>query len=66
MHYRYNKCNDIFQEYYILLLFIGRSSSGSFGSGRGGGFGGGDNFSRGSNFGGRGKGFEDLKFILRS
>ncbi|XP_058030110.1 heterogeneous nuclear ribonucleoprotein A1 isoform X6 [Ahaetulla prasina] len=32
----------------------GRSSSGSFGSGRGGGFGGGDNFNRGSNFGGRG------------
>ncbi|KAL7989848.1 hypothetical protein Chor_012514, partial [Crotalus horridus] len=28
-------------------------SSGSFGSGRGGGFGGGDNFNRGSNFGGR-------------
>ncbi|KAM6473628.1 heterogeneous nuclear ribonucleoprotein A1 isoform 4-T5 [Liasis olivaceus] len=32
----------------------GRSSSGSFGSGRGGGFGSGDNFNRGSNFGGRG------------
>lgn len=39
----------------MLLLFIGRSSSGSFGSGRGGGFGGGDSFNRGSNFGGRGK-----------
>ncbi|XP_034955950.1 heterogeneous nuclear ribonucleoprotein A1 isoform X2 [Zootoca vivipara] len=32
----------------------GRSSSGSFGSGRGGGFGGGENFNRGSSFGGRG------------
>ncbi|KAH0629048.1 hypothetical protein JD844_010811, partial [Phrynosoma platyrhinos] len=34
---------------------VSRSSSGSFGSGRGGGFGGSDNFNRSSNFGGRGK-----------
>ncbi|XP_077185193.1 heterogeneous nuclear ribonucleoprotein A1 isoform X2 [Paroedura picta] len=32
----------------------GRSSSGSFGGSRGGGFGSGDNFNRGSNFGSRG------------
>ncbi|XP_054859169.1 heterogeneous nuclear ribonucleoprotein A1 isoform X2 [Eublepharis macularius] len=32
----------------------GRSSSGSFGGGRGGGFGSGENFNRGSNFGSRG------------
>ncbi|NXE58144.1 ROA1 protein, partial [Casuarius casuarius] len=32
----------------------GRSGSGNFGGGRGGGFGGNDNFSRGGNFGGRG------------
>ncbi|KAM6473626.1 heterogeneous nuclear ribonucleoprotein A1 isoform 2-T3 [Liasis olivaceus] len=47
-------CSDIFQDYYLWLFFLGRSSSGSFGSGRGGGFGSGDNFNRGSNFGGRG------------
>ncbi|KAM9616848.1 heterogeneous nuclear ribonucleoprotein A1 isoform X6 [Buteo buteo] len=34
----------------------GRSGSGNFGGGRGGGFGGNDNFSRGGNFGGRGYG----------
>uniref|UniRef100_A0A493TYS6 RRM domain-containing protein n=1 Tax=Anas platyrhynchos platyrhynchos TaxID=8840 RepID=A0A493TYS6_ANAPP len=33
---------------------LGRSGSGNFGGGRGGGFGGNDNFSRGGNFGGRG------------
>ena len=33
----------------------GRSGSGNFGGGRGGGFGGNDNFSRGGNFGGRGE-----------
>uniref|UniRef100_A0A8B9ME14 RRM domain-containing protein n=2 Tax=Accipitrinae TaxID=8955 RepID=A0A8B9ME14_9AVES len=35
---------------------LGRSGSGNFGGGRGGGFGGNDNFSRGGNFGGRGYG----------
>ncbi|KAK2510903.1 hypothetical protein Q9233_017339 [Columba guinea] len=34
---------------------LGRSGSGNFGGGRGGGFGGNDNFNRGGNFGGRGK-----------
>ena len=32
----------------------GRSGSGNFGGGRGGGFGGNDNFGRGGNFSGRG------------
>lgn len=39
----------------LFFFLLGRSSSGSFGSGRGGGFGGGENFNRGSSFGGRGK-----------